>query len=205
MAMRIVHCLTVKLRPVFRRTRTARRQRPMVPLAVVETMIDMSIEMSGTMEPRSRADKDSARKPLRTVVPVRRAVVRRHFVIPVRANRRSADRNRNLSRRTRTCGEKQAHNNRRQSYCFQSSHSFTSHLGRRAPPRDRFHRSASDCGFCRQLCLNSNSFSQAPTIMQAPEQTPLRGQTSRPVYLGWPCGASCPCESCMACPWNSAR
>jgi hypothetical protein len=60
MATRVMHCLTVKFCTVFRRTLAARGKSPMVALAVIETVIDVSIEMFRSVEPGSRADKYTA-------------------------------------------------------------------------------------------------------------------------------------------------
>jgi len=60
MAMYIMHCLAVKLCTVFRWAFTARRHRPVVALAKVETMIDVSIETIRPVEPRSRPDEYTA-------------------------------------------------------------------------------------------------------------------------------------------------
>jgi hypothetical protein len=59
MAMYIMHCLAVKLCTVFRWAFTARRHRPVVALAIVETMIDVSVEVIRPAVPRSRADEET--------------------------------------------------------------------------------------------------------------------------------------------------
>jgi hypothetical protein len=55
-----MHCLAVKFCTVFRRTLAARWKSPMVALAVVEMVIDVSVETIRPVEPRSRADKYAA-------------------------------------------------------------------------------------------------------------------------------------------------
>jgi hypothetical protein len=57
MTMRVMHCFAAKLFMVFHRTLSARRHRPMVALAIVEVMIDMSVEMFRPMEPWSGSDE----------------------------------------------------------------------------------------------------------------------------------------------------
>jgi len=60
MSVRIVHGFAVKWDTVLDRVFTTCRVRPMVALAIVEMVIDVSVEVGRTMEPRSRTDKDSA-------------------------------------------------------------------------------------------------------------------------------------------------
>ena len=60
MAMCVMHCLAVKFRAVFRWTFTARGKTSMVALAIVEMMIDVSVEVLRSVEPGSRADKYTA-------------------------------------------------------------------------------------------------------------------------------------------------
>jgi hypothetical protein len=55
-----MHCLAVKLCAVFRWTLAARGQRPVVALAKVETMIDVSVETIRPVEPRSGPDEYTA-------------------------------------------------------------------------------------------------------------------------------------------------
>jgi len=87
MAMRVMHCFAAKLRTVFRWMLAARGHTPMVALAIVETMIDVSIEMLRSVVPRPRTDEPTTDEPFRAIVAVRSAVVRRDFVVSVRANR----------------------------------------------------------------------------------------------------------------------
>ncbi len=60
MAMYVMHCLAVKLCAVFRCNLAACRQRPVVALAIVETMIDVSVEMIRSVVPRARPDEETA-------------------------------------------------------------------------------------------------------------------------------------------------
>jgi len=60
MTMPIVHCISVKLSTMFRRTFTTSRHRPVESLAIVEVMINMSVKMFRTVEPWARADEDTA-------------------------------------------------------------------------------------------------------------------------------------------------
>jgi hypothetical protein len=56
----VMHCLAMKLGPVFRRSRATGWKLAMVALAIVEMMIDVSVEMIRPVIPGSRADEDTA-------------------------------------------------------------------------------------------------------------------------------------------------
>ncbi len=60
MATWVMHCLAVKLCAMFRWTLAARREIAVVALAVIETMIDMSVEMIRPVVKRSRSDEYTA-------------------------------------------------------------------------------------------------------------------------------------------------
>ena len=81
-AVRVMHCLAVKFRAVFRWMFTARRKTSMVALAIVEMMIDVSVEVIRPVVPRSRADENTARKPLRAIVTIWGTTIRRTFIVP---------------------------------------------------------------------------------------------------------------------------
>jgi len=121
-----MHRLAVKLYAVLCRTLAARRHPTVIALAVIEMMIDVPVEMLRPMEPRTGADEDTTREPFRAVIAVRSAIVRRNLVIPVRANRRYSDGDRNLCIRCMRSGEEKAHSCYGQvgevSHCF---HRFT--------------------------------------------------------------------------------
>ena len=92
---------------VVERLRPATRQRSRVPVMRVIAIVDVSIKSMRPVEPGSRAKEDAAHKPVRTVIAVGRAVIRRVIEITIRANRRHADADRNLRnrlRRGRCCG-----------------------------------------------------------------------------------------------------
>jgi len=59
-AMRVMHGLAVKFRAVFRWTFTASRKTSMVAFAIVEMMIDVSVEMIRPVKPGSRPDENTA-------------------------------------------------------------------------------------------------------------------------------------------------
>jgi len=60
MTMRVMHCLAVKFRAVFRWMFTARRKTSMVALAIVEMMIDVSVETIRPVKPGPGTDEDTA-------------------------------------------------------------------------------------------------------------------------------------------------
>ncbi len=72
------------------------RQRPVVSVVRVETVVHMPIEPMRTMEPRTGSDKDAPNEPVRPIVPIRRAIIRRIVEVPIRTHRRHANANRNL-------------------------------------------------------------------------------------------------------------
>lgn len=84
--MWIVHCLAVELRAVIHRVRSTLGEGSMVALPIIQMMVDMAVEVVRSVEPGSSADKYAACEPFRAVVSVRRAIVRRLFVVPIRAN-----------------------------------------------------------------------------------------------------------------------
>ena len=87
MSARIMHRLAVKVRAVFCGSRAPSRHWPVIALAVIEMMIDVSVEMLRSVVPRPSADKYTAGEPLRSIVAVWSAVVRRNFVVSVRTHR----------------------------------------------------------------------------------------------------------------------
>jgi hypothetical protein len=60
MAMWVMHCLAVKLRTMFGWTLAAPRHSPAVALPKVETMIDMSVEITRPVVPRSSPEEYAA-------------------------------------------------------------------------------------------------------------------------------------------------
>jgi hypothetical protein len=57
MATSVMHCLAVKLCPVFGWLLATRWKIPVIALAIVEMMIDVPVEMILSVEPRSRPDE----------------------------------------------------------------------------------------------------------------------------------------------------
>ena len=90
-AARIMHRLPVEFGAMLHRAFAARGKRTAIALAIVEVMIDMTVEMRSSVIPGARADEDAVSEPFRTVVSLGRAIIRRHFVIPVRTNRCDPD------------------------------------------------------------------------------------------------------------------
>ena len=126
MPMRVVHCRAMKFATGRSWMLVSRRHRTVVAVAIIQSVIYVPVEISRPMEPRARADEHAAREPFRTIIPIGSAIVRRNLIVSIGANGRRADLYRNLSWRTRTRGEKQAHNNRQHCCILQCSHCFTS-------------------------------------------------------------------------------
>jgi hypothetical protein len=96
-AVDIMHRLTVKLGAVFRWSSAARWERPVVTLTIVELVIDVAVEVIRSVIPRANADEDTAAaEPLRPIIAIRSAVVRRSLVVPVGTNGRFSDTDCNL-------------------------------------------------------------------------------------------------------------
>jgi hypothetical protein len=112
--MYVMHCATVKLSTVFRWSGAARWERPVVALAIVELMIDVAVEVIRPVIPRASADEDAAGKPLRPIIAIRSAVVRRCLVITVGAHRRYSDADTNLCMRFISGSKQKACSNRHQ-------------------------------------------------------------------------------------------
>ena len=74
-------------REVIEALRTTLRNRSMVAVSRIVAVVHVTIEMVMTVEPGTCTDEDSARKPVRAVVPVGSAVIRRIVEVAVRANR----------------------------------------------------------------------------------------------------------------------
>ncbi len=83
--MRVVHGLAVELSALLRGMLAARRETPAIAFAVIEAVIHVSVEMIPSVKPRSRADKDAAAVPFRSVISVGSALIRRLFIVAVRA------------------------------------------------------------------------------------------------------------------------
>ena len=96
MSMRIMHGLSAKLFVVFHRMLSARREWPVVSMAIVEVMIDVSVKMFRPVEPGTCPNEHTAREPLRAVVAIWSAVVGRLLIVPIRTNRRRPNFDRNL-------------------------------------------------------------------------------------------------------------
>ena len=90
----------MKLCAVFRRSRAARWETPLVALAIVELMIDVPVEMIRPVVPRASAyEYSTAAEPLGPIIAIRSAIVRRGLVMSVRATRRCSDADCNLCMR----------------------------------------------------------------------------------------------------------
>ena len=67
---------------------------PPVPESRIESVVHIAVEALGAMEPGTRADEDSARKPLWPVITERRTAIWRIVEITVRADRGYPNRDR---------------------------------------------------------------------------------------------------------------
>jgi hypothetical protein len=124
MAMWVVHCLAMKLCPVFRWMLAARGRGPVIAFAIVEMMIDVSVEMLRPVVPGSRADEYTAREPLRTIVAVRSTVVRSSLVVPVRTNWWLSNADRNLRAGVMRGSQEKARGNSHKTQVSQFFHNF---------------------------------------------------------------------------------
>jgi hypothetical protein len=75
----------------------------------IETVINVAVEVVGTMEPRAGSDEHAAAEPLGPVVPVWRAAVWGEIVVAIRATRFCSDIDRDL-RRCRARNAQQSRN-----------------------------------------------------------------------------------------------
>jgi len=107
----IVHCLATERHTILRTPFAPGGHGTPVTVPEIESMIDVPVEVIGTVIPRACSDEAIARKPLRTVVAVRSAIIRRHFVITVGTDRRTAnsDPDRNMMK-TATGGQNTSDN-----------------------------------------------------------------------------------------------
>jgi hypothetical protein len=87
MAVRVMHRLSVKFCAAFRWVFATCWIRPVIALAIIKVMIDMSVEMLRPMKPGTRANEYTTNKPLRPIITIRSAVVRGYLIVPVRTNR----------------------------------------------------------------------------------------------------------------------
>jgi hypothetical protein len=96
MPVRIMHGMAMECSPLRRRVLPASGIPTVVALAIVIVMIDMPVEVFSAVIPRSRTDEHASREPLRAIVSIRSAIVRRNLVITVRALWSHANTYRNL-------------------------------------------------------------------------------------------------------------
>jgi hypothetical protein len=94
--MDIMHGVPVKLGTVLSGMLVPRGERAVVSLAIVEVMVHVPVEVLRSMEPGSGTDEYATREPLRAIVTIGRAIIRRSLVISVRTNRRFSDADCNL-------------------------------------------------------------------------------------------------------------
>jgi hypothetical protein len=74
----------------------ALRHRPMVSVMRVEAVINVAVEPVGPMKPRSSSKEHATDEPIRSIVTIGSAVIRRIVEVAVRAHGRHSDTNGNL-------------------------------------------------------------------------------------------------------------
>jgi len=75
---------------------TATRVFAMPAITPIITIVNVTPESPASVIPRACSDENAARKPLRSVISIRRAIVRRVVKIPIRARGRWPDLDRDL-------------------------------------------------------------------------------------------------------------
>jgi hypothetical protein len=83
---------------VVKRTFTASRQRAMIAVARIVTVIYVAVKTVTTVEPGTGSDEDAACEPIRPVIAIGSAVIRGVVEVTVRTDRRNADTDRYLRR-----------------------------------------------------------------------------------------------------------
>jgi hypothetical protein len=123
--MRVMHGHSAKRFMVFHRMLSARREWSVVSMAIVQVMIDVSVEMFRPVEPGTRPDEHTAREPLRAIVAIWSTVVGRLLIVPIRTNRRRPNFDRNLRGRGMWHGEEEARSYSHETQMFQYFHKVT--------------------------------------------------------------------------------
>ena len=90
---------------VAERLFAASGHRSVVTIMRVVAVVYVAVEAARAMEPRAGSDEQSAREPVRSVIAVRRAIIRRIVKVTVWANRGNTDINSNLCWCFRAAGE----------------------------------------------------------------------------------------------------
>jgi hypothetical protein len=78
------------------RLRPTSRERSMIPMPRIEPVVDVPMEPGRPVEPRPRSEKHTTDKPIRAIVSIRCAIIRRIVEVPIWAHRRNADPDNNL-------------------------------------------------------------------------------------------------------------
>src|SRR5713226_7244702 len=104
----------------------------MVAVMWIETVINVAVEVVGTVEPRAGSDEHAAVEPLGPVVPVWRAAVWFEIVVAIRATRFCSDIDRDL-RRCRARNAQQSRNQGSKGKKFPIEHKFLLTLERSKP------------------------------------------------------------------------
>jgi hypothetical protein len=102
------------------------RKLTVVSMVRMKVVVYVATEVGWTVKPGAGTDEDSAGKPLRTVVSVWRAAVRRGFVISIGAGRGDADIHADLSICFRSIRYEAQTGDSRECKIFETTHTFTS-------------------------------------------------------------------------------
>jgi hypothetical protein len=123
--MNVMHCIAMKLLTMFRRSRAALGEAAAIAFSIVKVMIDVSVKVVCPVVPGSRSNEYAPCKPLRSIVTVRSAVVRRSLVVSIRTDRRYSNIDRDLGGCLICGGQKKASCKGRQAKYLYRFHSFT--------------------------------------------------------------------------------
>lgn len=108
------------------RSFSATRQAAVVATAHVIAVVDRAAESTRAVEPGAGSDEDAVREPLRSVVAIRRALIRRVTVISIRAHGRGADLDGNLGMRLGRVDRQQRAGNQKRAKEPEGAHLLTS-------------------------------------------------------------------------------
>lgn len=92
-ALTIMRLVSVEM---VERLLSALRQRSVVSVMRVITIVDVTVKSCMAVKPRTCTDKDTAHKPVGSIVSIRCAVIRCIVKVTIGANRRHSDANHNL-------------------------------------------------------------------------------------------------------------
>src|SRR5579875_118770 len=86
-AVPVIAMEIMEVMPVVVEVLARMRKRPMVPISRIIVVVHRPEKSRMPVKPRSGPDENAVAEPLRPIVTIRRAVIRRIAVVPVRASR----------------------------------------------------------------------------------------------------------------------